>query len=248
MIVIKGFLNRKKVKLNILFLTISFFIIHILFVSYLSFDSYIKTNDKEEYRIIQISKNDIEPEKQYKDIKENKNIIKYEVTENNEFILLVDKYSNLQKVEKFFLNKNYNVTIPGNNPNMQLYYIQNILATFIILFIIVMIILLFRYILSLLKEDHEECCLLFCLGYTLSRIKKFTILKIVLLVASSCLISLILSFIIIIVFNTTNMINISILVILRSIYYIVIIVFILFLITIIAVQKLKIPNKKPLQN
>ena len=53
MIVLKSYFNKKKIKVNYVFFTFSFFFIFILLISYFTFNQYIKSNEKDEYKTIQ---------------------------------------------------------------------------------------------------------------------------------------------------------------------------------------------------
>lgn len=246
MIVLKSYFNKKKIKVNYVFFTFSFFFIFILLISYFTFNQYIKSNEKDEYKTIQISNSDLEFDKILNDIKENKNIVKSEKNDDDSFLILVDKYENLLKVEKYFLQRNYNIALNGNIPNIQLYNIQNFLIYFIILFILSMFFLLFKVSCNIIKDDGIESYLLYCLGYNLLKIKTYIFFKLLVLLIPAYILSFLLSLLCIFLFNIFSVIKVSVSIIVTSIFINSIVLFILIIIDSLIIVTLKITNKKEL--
>lgn len=245
MIVLKSYFNKKKIKVNYTFFTFSFFFIFILLISYFTFNLYIESNEKEEYKTIQISNSNLEFDEILNDIKENKNIVKSEKNDDS-FIILIDKYENLLKVERYFLQKNYNVALNGNSPNIQLYSIQNFLIYFIILFILLMLCLLFKFSCNIIKEDKIESYLLYCLGYNLLKIKTYIFLKLLIMLIPAYFLSFLLSLLCVFIFNIFSVIKVSICIIATSFLSNFIVLFILIIIDSLIIATLKITNKKEL--
>lgn len=246
MIVLKSYFNKKKIKVNYIFFAFSFFFIFILLISYFTFNQYIKSNEKEEYKIIQISNSDLGIDKVLNDIKENKNIVKSEKKDDDSFLILIDKYENLLKVEKYFLQKNYNVALNGNTPNIQLYNIQNFLIYIIIIFVLLMLFLLFKVSCNIIKEDGIESYLLYCLGYNLLKIKTYIFFKLLVLLIPVYILSVLLSLLCIFIFNIFFVIKVSTSIIITTILINSIVLFILIIVDSLIIATLKITNKKEL--
>lgn len=246
MIVLKSYFNKKKIKVNYIFFTFSFFFIFILLISYFTFNLYIKSNEKEEYKTIQISHSSLKIDKILDDIKENKNIVKSEQNDDDSFLILIDKYENLLKVERYFLQRNYNITLNGNSPNIQLYNIQNFLIYFIILFILLMLFLLFKFSCNMIKEDNNESYLLYCLGYKLLKIKTYIFFKVLVLLIPAYFLAFSISLLCIFLFNIFSVIKVSISIIIISFVINFIVLVILIIVDSLIITTLKISNKKEL--